>query len=185
VNRHLHPPRRRQPRVKRTYEIVIAQGVKEGRPYNIAMSAEEVGRQQARSKGGSRGKGHKFTSEDARKAALRLWAKRWRLVKGVRVGKPAYRRPAVRRAPLRAFYAKFPTNGVRYDPVENIWVRKVGEGWPRTISERTALRHLGHLPYYVNDRKGLIPEVVIPVVGPIHVPKQPSVVLINQKRGQS
>ncbi len=108
------------------------------------------------------GKGHRFNSETARKAALKAWKTRWRFLKrsGTRIGRPAKYRPRVKRAPLREYYALHPTDEIAYLPHIGKWIRRDDQGI-RVVGERVALRHLGHLPKEFGRR---VPKEVITVV---------------------
>lgn len=114
------------------------------------MAHREYRRLLGNSKGGQvaaqRKTAHRWTPETARKAAQKLWRTRYRVNKhiGVRLGMVLAKRPPVFRAPLRARYALGPdTNpaGIWYDPFNRQWVRA-----GTVLSERQALRQLGHLP---------------------------------------
>ena len=64
---------------------------------------------------------------------------------GVRTGRRVKYRPRVKREPLRVYYAEHPTKGIQY----HRWFPWEKGHWTldgRTITERTALRRLGHLP---------------------------------------
>lgn len=163
----LHPPKRRKPRLvpKPNYRGKAVIAIHETGA--VAMAAGLAAQQVARSKGGRRihelGKAHQFTSETARAAALKLWRTRQRKVKGVRVGMRRNVAPRTNRKDLRLIYAIGncePESPAWYDPFEQQWF-----AWTREfpISERTALRRLGHLPY--RNRKGIVPERVVQATG--------------------
>ncbi len=138
---------------------------------HVAMSSRDAASQMGCSKGGAttqaRGTANRFTSETARKAALKCWATRWRKVRGIRIGRPAKKRPSVDRVALRAQHQKAdgdPYGGVQfhygYRPMLDCWT-EVGPNGPRVINEVTALRKLGHLEY---PRRGVVPVKVVAVV---------------------
>jgi len=110
----------------------------------------------------------RFTRETARIAALARWLGRHKENKriGLRLGLRRHRaRPEVSRRHLRYLYARMPRLGIVYKPEFGQWhegfeLRKVASGeivpmCGRIISERTALRRLGHLPF---DRKNWVPS---------------------------
>jgi hypothetical protein len=143
----------------------------QGDPQSKLMSSREAALRVGRSKGGyslhAKGKAHKWTSETARKAAKKLWRTRWRAMRAggktigspIRIGRPAMKRAAVDHQAMRVKYAfNIAAPGqpsAWYDPFGHTW-------WDRgqQISERTALRRLGHLPY---PRKDPVPLTVRPV----------------------
>jgi hypothetical protein len=101
----------------------------------------------------------RFNSETARKAALARWLGRHKANPrtGLRPGRVLRRtRPEVSRAHLRYLYSRVPRLGIRFDARFGVWhagceLRRVANGdlvfmWGERISERTALRRLGHLP---------------------------------------
>lgn len=104
----------------------------------------------------SRGTSHRWTSETARKAAVKSWTKRRKFSKriGTRVGMKAARRPAQWREPLRAYYAEVPTRGITFNTFTQEWYRD-----NRKVSERAALVALGHLP----SKAGYIPDSIKPL----------------------
>jgi len=118
------------------------------------MGGDAYRRLMARSKGGrtaqAKGTAHRWTSETARKAAKKLWATRWRKVNGMRIGVPAKKRASVDRQALRERYknGRTETSAITYEGfIEggHVWAECDGVSI-RPISERTALRKLGHLP---------------------------------------
>lgn len=130
------------------------------------MSSAEAAMQLGRSKGGRtahlRGTRYCWTSEQARKAALKAWKTRWRLSKrlNIRLGRPAKLRARVNRAQLRAYYATTPYLGIWYSPKTG-WHQRTSEGDSR-LTERTALIRLGHLP--PPRKRGFVPvDTGIPI----------------------
>lgn len=172
INRHLHPRRKPRPWGSRVVHKGKAVVVTTQDGQTRMMSSRDAASQLGRSKGGrtaqARGTGHRFTSEEARAAARKLWDKRYPINKriGARLGRPCNLRPFVYRAPLRlkhVFYYACPP-GVYY--LENQWVER-SNGQTRPIGERTALRRLGYLPY---PRKHIVPVTVAPT--PMVKPKR-------------
>jgi hypothetical protein len=127
------------------------------------MASGELALQRGRSKGGltsaARGVAHRWTSEEAKKAHKKSLGKLCTRI-GVRVGRRAKRRPAVKRAPLRERHC-FPNvvEGITFDPVSRKWIVHQAPDsltvpmW-REIGERAALQRLGYLP---TKRKGFVP----------------------------
>ena len=118
----------------------------------IPMAARKLAHLQGASKGGtataSRPNPGRFTSESGRKAARKVWATRWRpsaFREGVRTGRRVKYRPRVNRAALRIRYSEYPVKGIQYDPEYDTWMLTDSYGI-RRVTERTALRRLGHLP---------------------------------------
>lgn len=115
----------------------------------------------------------RFSSASAKKAALARWEGRHRVWKrtGVRVGLPARRvAPGLNRRALRVLYNRAPRAGVWFDAQWGVWhegfeIRKTLHGpvpmYGRIISERTALRRLGHLFY---ARKNWVPGQGEPII---------------------
>lgn len=133
------------------------------RRYAHLKGAQKGGRTTA-----SRPNPGRFSSETARKASLARWQGRHRKNGhvGLRLGLQRKRtRPEVSRAHLRYLYARVPRLGIRFDTRFGVWhagceLRRVANGdlvfmWGERISERTALRRLGHLPF---DRKNWVPS---------------------------
>jgi hypothetical protein len=119
------------------------------------------------SKGGtvtaSRPNPGRFTPESGRKAAQKVWATRWRLSpfkSGVRLGRPRTNAPAVKRSPIQAIHSAHPVNGLWFDQKNRCWWLIEGDTH-RRITERTALRRLGHLP---RTRKHWQPENTDPII---------------------
>ncbi len=121
------------------------------------MSARTFVHLQGCSKGGqvtaSRPNPGRFTSETGRKAATKIWATRWRYNKHIksRTGRASKYAPRVMRGALRTYYALHETRGIRYYfpteySLDGFWLLTVVPGVVRRITERTALRRLGHLP---------------------------------------
>lgn len=120
---------------------------------NQAWLAKQAGR----SKGGlaiaEAGTAHRWTTETARKAALRRWKTRTKISKrlGIRLGNRIKNRSPVKHAPLRHLFSRCePVQGVWFDAGLQIWVFN-----GRKISERRALQRLGYLPA---TNKGWVPE---------------------------
>ena len=71
-----------------------------------AMSSREYAMQLGRQKGGqiaqARGTAHRWTSEEARKAARKVWKTRWKMNKriGIRLGRPAKNLPNGQAGPM-------------------------------------------------------------------------------------
>jgi hypothetical protein len=72
-----------------------------------------------------RGTAYRWTSETARKAAVKSWTKRRKFNHriGTRIGVKAARRPAQWREPLREYYAENPTRGITYNTFSGQWYR--------------------------------------------------------------
>lgn len=160
------------------------------------MSSADAAHLVGVSKGGlaiqAAGTAHRFTPEEARKAARRLWDRRWKLSKrtGARLGLPAKRRPGVKRAPLRAQYAEPPPfKGIQFHPVmagdplpagtpqsqHGYWTYTYEIPYPpgqatRVLSERAALTRLGYL---ASSRKP-VPESIEPIAPYGRKPASPS-----------
>lgn len=104
-------------------------------------------------RGGDKGKGHKWTADSARAAAVKRW-KRHPVNKrvGTRLGNPRHRATSLDHKALRLKHAGVPTNGVLFDVWSKKWLRiypAVIEGlagaFTSPISERRALQRLGYL----------------------------------------
>jgi hypothetical protein len=129
------------------------------------MNSGYVAMKMGQSKGGERvqqlGKAHRWTSEEARACAKKLWATRWKMNRRInkRLGRPASNKPMVMRAALRAHYAVWPDKGIHYQPPRllgvGLWILTTKEG-SRVLSERAALIRLGHLP----SQHAFIPKIV-------------------------
>ena len=162
---------------RRKGKVVIAKGRQDGIDVTVTMGDEEAHRQMARAKGGRRvqelGTGYRWTPAEARAAARKLWDRVYprkgfssrRKADGTqetyRPGWPAKRAPRRSRAAWRAYYAAHPTNCIWYEPTTREWWTEDSLLYPpHRLSERTALRRLGHLSY---PRKGLVPDTTIPV----------------------
>lgn len=116
------------------------------------MATAEAARQLGRSKGGqavqAAGKAHRFTSETARAAAVKSWARKGRKTKsGRRIGRPSKYQPQLDREAIRVKHA----SPARVWCREGVWVHI-----DRVISERQALSLLG----YIKSPHGYIPEKV-------------------------
>lgn len=114
------------------------------------------------------GLAHRWTSETARKAALKRWCTRNRLNKqlGIRVGLSPRIRPRVDRAALREYYRTHCVLGIAYnatyhDDGRGRWQRLLPDGSIRPLSERWALTYLGHL----GKQTGRVPREVLETVG--------------------
>lgn len=105
----------------------------------------------------------RFTLDAARKASQARWQGRHRMNRlvGIRLGIRRKRiAPTANRSLLRYLYSRAFRLGIHYIPVTRQWVQQ-GDNFCHIISERTALRRLGHLPY---ARKNWVPgehEVII------------------------
>lgn len=150
VRRQKYPKRRPRkvmnPRPLPDHNVLVEFTRPDGSTYQRLMGGKAYRKLMAVSKGGriarDNGKQHRWTSEEARKAAKKLWATRWRKVRGVRVGVPAKKRAPVRREAIRRQRCfDDGTEGPWFDPFSRTW-------WSqgRRVTERTALRKLGHLP---------------------------------------
>lgn len=152
------------------------------------MSQREAVSQIGRSKGGrtaqQRGTAHRFTREEASKAAKKLWATRYRMNQriGTRLGRPAKLKPMVRRQPIRdqrtwsaAWAQQFPIlvgeGQVLFDADLRQWFQWDQHLVRHYIGERTALRKLGYLPY---PRKGTVPLRI--------VQQAPNILCLGRKR---
>lgn len=133
------------------------------------MAARRYAHLKAAQKGGQtsalRPNAGRFTSESARKTALKRWNGRHRLNKplGIRLGtRRKFSRPMLDRRALRVLYSRAPRLGIRYLPVTQEWIREIPDMTRSVIiSENTALRRLGHLPY---ARKNWVPDNTITIV---------------------
>lgn len=142
-------------------------GKREHKTMASRKAAQVLGGQKGGLKSSNLGTAHRWTTETARKAAIKSWTKRRKFNKLIqaRVGMRANRRAPLWRAPLRAYYAENPTRGIQFIPV--FWQNWLGPCWIRTtgditrqISERAALTALGHL----RSSSGYIPDTITPVV---------------------
>lgn len=125
-------------------------------------------RRRAQSKGGfaiaQLGLAHRWTSETARKAALKRWRTRNRMNKliGKRVGLPSKNRAPVDRQKLRVLYSVCPRLGIIYHQKMKQWLRLSPNGSiVRPLSERWALTYLGHL----GRQTGRVPREILAAVG--------------------
>lgn len=153
---HSQPKRLKLPKPKPAYTGNTLLQVKLGSGAYRLMTARQYNHLRGVSKGGSRTTGWRpgrFTSETSQKANKKLWGRYWRQSKrtGNRLGMPRRRRPQAARAPLRAYYAEHPTNGIQFHTLDNSWTlttqdAHTGELRTMEISERTALTRLRHLP---------------------------------------
>lgn len=159
------PPKRIVPNHKRKVVMGVrltGTGVQEHKTMSSRKAAQVLGGQKGGLKSSSLGTAHRWTPEEARKAAIKSWTKRRKFNKRInaRVGMVANRRPGLWREPLRAYYAENPTRGITCE-------RDVCSGWEwardgRPISERAALQALGHL----KSPRGYIPDSITPVIHP-------------------
>ena len=130
------------------------------------MSQREAVSQIGRSKGGveaqRRGTAHRFTSEEASKAAKKLWATRYKMNLRInaRLGRPAKLAAPVRRPAIRERHAltgpPYPLVGCNV--ITGKWYVSANEQDVSLIGERTALRKLGYLPY---PRKNVVPSKIL------------------------
>lgn len=114
----------------------------------------------------------RFNSDTARKAVQARWHGRHRMNKlvGIRLGMARKRTaPTVSRAHLRYLYSRVPRLGIRYFP-ETIFDKGFWGQYEQTsknsrflgiISEKTALRRLGHIAY---ARKNWVPGENEPII---------------------
>lgn len=119
------------------------------------LSAEPTARRRLNaSRGGTaaqaNGTAWRFDSSRGRKAAIKRWKRHPMTARGYRKGARFVRRSPVPRQPLRDKYALQPCRGIQYSPALRTWFITDDNG-TRGITERTALRKLGHLPR-ANDR---------------------------------
>ncbi len=132
---------------------------------HVAMSSRDAASQMGASKGGSttqaRGTANRFTSESASKAAKKCWATRWRKVNGIRIGRPAKRRPSVDRETVRWEHRDDAEDGIKYCYDIEKWIDRRGGDTFGLLGEITALRRLGYLEY---PRRGVVPVKVVAVV---------------------
>jgi hypothetical protein len=129
-------------------------------------AAQVLGAQKGGLKVSALGTAHRWTSETARKAAIKSWTKRRKFNRRImaRVGVKANRAKGLWREPLRAYYAENPSRNIQW--VSHFgagsvghWNRTYADGTVRTISERAALTALGHL----STDRGFIPDSITPV----------------------
>jgi aldehyde:ferredoxin oxidoreductase len=116
-------------------------------------AAQVLGGQKGGLKSAALGTAYRWTTETARKAAVKSWTKRRKFNKriGTRVGMKTNRRPRLWREPLRQYYAENMTRHITYNLFSGQWYR-LG----RIVSERAALTALGHL----STVRGFIPDSV-------------------------
>jgi hypothetical protein len=141
-------------------------GVRQHRVMSSRQAAVALGTRKGGLHSAAKGVAHRWTSEGARKAALKSWKRRkFNRRINARVGMKAKRRPPLWREPLRVHYAATPTRGIWYDLALQQWFRWVadpdgGDPTKHRLSERAALTALGHLP----SKAGYIPDTVTPVI---------------------
>ncbi len=128
------------------------------------MSSAEAAKQRGRRNAGLLGRGHRWSSEEARAAALKSWRKHGRPgpYTGRRLGRKLACAKRVKRQPFRDLHEGRWFRGYRYDPSERQWWRGIPDTAPvlgRRVAERTALRNLGYLP----KPGGYVPDEVHPV----------------------
>lgn len=137
--------RERKPRPKHAgvkYLVRLSSGV------TRIMSSAQLASHRGRIRGGvtahQKGNAPVLTSESGREVATRFWK---RVKRSKRTGRSMRhtlcRRRALDRKALRYLYTRVSRNGVRYDG--QAWVIEDDLG-RREVSERTALKWLGHLP---------------------------------------
>lgn len=137
-------------------------GTPEFKTMSSRKAAKVLGGQRGGLRSAANGRAHRWTTESARKAAIKSWTKRRKFNKRIqaRVGVAAHRRTALApRAFWRAYYAENPTRGIQSCPETQQWFRIHADGTSREISERTALQALGHL----KSPRGYIPDSITPV----------------------
>lgn len=151
---------------KYRYKVLV---IKRADGVHRTMAARRYAHLKGAQKGGQTTAGRpnpgRFNPETARKAALARWLGRHKANprSGLRPGRRLKRsRPEVSRRHLRYLYARAPRLGIRYFP-ETIFDRGFWGQYEQTsegsrflgiISETTALRRLGHLPF---ARKNWVP----------------------------
>jgi hypothetical protein len=133
-------------------------GTMEHKTMASRKAAQVLGAQKGGLKSSALGTAHRWTTETARKAAIKSWTKRRKFNRRImaRVGVKANRAKGLWREPLRAYYAENPTRGIWYDKESKTWSRL---DVSRLISERAALTALGHL----STDRGFIPDSITPV----------------------
>lgn len=148
-----HPPRRLKYKAK---NVIVR--TKRG---TRTISLRQLTTLQGNSKGGqmtaTRPNSGRFTTASGRKAAQHAWKTCWRALRApgndsppIRIGRARKYRPAVDRAAARARYSGNQVNGVWFDPEVENWYGVTDTPTYhciRRITERTALRRLGHLAY--------------------------------------
>lgn len=130
-----------RPAYGKRVSITLASG--QTRVVSTGFALQQLGR----SKGGQlTGPEHQFTSATGSAAVRKRWERHPVTRTGMRLGARLVRRKAVKREPLRQHYASNPTRGIRY--VNGLgWFYDAAErGQFVQISERTALKRLGHIP---------------------------------------
>lgn len=134
--------------------VTLANGQK--RVVSTAFALKQLGR----SKGGQlTGPEHRFTSATGSAAVRKRWAKHPVTHTGMRLGARLVRRKVIRREPLRQHYASNPTRGIRYVTGLGWFYDAHGTGIFIGISERTALKRLGHIP---TGTKRIVPIAIEP-----------------------
>lgn len=158
--------RRRKPRAPRpSYKErkAVSQTTVAGVKLSRVTTLKYALMQDARSRGGlaaaAKQASHRWTSEEAREAALKSWRKRGRL-RGrsgtqdppIRLGRRVAKAKPIDRAYLRAWHTVYCIKGIYFDAMVKQWYRKIPA--LHVISERHALRTLG----YLRQKTQMIPE---------------------------
>jgi hypothetical protein len=124
------------------------------------MTEAQARMKQGAQKMGRSPRAHRWTSEEARKAALKSWKKKGRKgpYTGRRLGRKLARAKAVDREPFRILHSDRWFLDYMYATAQKQWykLRKDPYAWVQQVSERTALRNLGYLP----KPSGHVPEEV-------------------------
>jgi hypothetical protein len=145
------------------YRVVRLKG---GVTRHIASShlAKQIGRSKGAETLHATGKAYRWTPATARAAALKMWRLSPRNKRiGVRLARPAKRRPAVNHAALRAIFTDAALHDVCYEKASRtsgpgVWRVKTSTG-SRVISERAAFVRLG----YRHNPRGFVPRNVDPI----------------------
>lgn len=158
---HRFPPKRRKPAPLPlpNYIVVPKPDGKGVHHINGTFAARQIGRSKGANRLHELGLAHRWTSEEARKVAKKLWSTRWRMNKHIkkRIGRPSKHRAPINHANMRARYTDNPECGIHYAAHSGRWLSGVGDD-AREISERTALIRLGYLPSS-HSRQGYVPRL--------------------------
>ncbi len=171
--RHRFPPKRRQPAPPPIPNYIVVPKADGGVLHvNGTRAAQQIGRSRGATRLHELGLAHRWTPDEARKVANKLWRTRWRMNGHIkaRIGRPTKHRPAIDHVLMRERYNDNPEGGIHY--LANVWgggqwFRGLGDD-AREISERTALIALGHLPPR-HSKQGFVPRLPdgsYPVVRP-------------------
>lgn len=139
-------------------------GARVMRKTNASWAYRKIAASKAGKASQASGNANRFTSESGRKASLKLWKTRQRMVNGIRIGVKLARKPKLDRKAIRAIYNETPKHGI--ECVIQQWFGGVPSFyWQRTdadtgvvtrITERTALIRLGYMKQYLR----FVPESV-------------------------